>query len=467
MAIKKGQSLELIIEKMAFGGPGIGFVDGFVLFVPKSAPGDKLRVKVYKKKKDYAEARIVEILEPSPARIAPPCTYYPYCGGCQWQHIDYEYQLQYKAGLIREALDKMVGLDSVKIDEIIPSEMVAGYRNKMEFSFSSRRWALPQEMPLSKEEKSFAIGLHLPGTFNKVIDISWCLLQPEEANQILGVVREQAKKSGLPAYDIKSHQGFWRYLTIRHSVAFGEWMVNIVSSEENPPVMKSLADNLLQAVGNIKSIVNNVSKKRAGVAIGDYETVVWGEATIKEKIGHYVFQISANSFFQANTKGAETLYQIVDRYAGLTSRETVLDLYSGTGTIALYLAPRAQKVIGIEINKAAVADANRNREINGIENVSFLQGDIRDQLPLLREVPDILIIDPPRAGMHKDVAKHIAERAVPKLIYVSCNPVTMARDLSLLNNSYELVEIQPVDMFPHTYHVETVGLLTLRRRNKK
>ena len=464
MAIKKGQLLELNIEKMAFGGPGIGFVDGFVVFVPKSAPGDKVRVKVYKKKRDYAEARIVEILQPSAARVTPACPYYPFCGGCQWQHIAYEHQLKYKVALVREALNKMVGLDTVQIKEIIPSEKITGYRNKMEFSFSPRRWALPQEMPISLEEKSFALGLHLPGTFDKVIDISRCLLQPEMANEILGLVKEQAKKSGLPAYNIKTHQGFWRYLTLRHSVAFGEWMVNIVTSEENPPVMKSLSEKLVEAIAGIKSIVNNVSKKRAGVAIGDYERVIWGEATIKEKIGRYIFQISANSFFQTNTRGAEVLYQIVDRYAGLSGGETVLDLYSGTGTIALYLAPRARKVIGIEINKDAVADAKRNRDINGLKNVSFLQGDIRDQLPLLKDIPDILIIDPPRAGIHKDVAKYIVELSVPKLIYVSCNPVTMARDLSILNSHYELVEVQPIDMFPHTYHVESVGLLNLRTR---
>ena len=459
MAIKKGQSLEVNIEKMAFGGPGIAFVNGMVLFVPKSAPGDRAVVRVYRKKKDYAEGRIVELLEASPARITPPCAYYAYCGGCQWQHISYKHQLKYKADLVREALVNMASLTDVKTKDIIPSEIITGYRNKMEFSFSSRRWALPEEMPVPVSQRNFALGLHLPGTFNKVIDISSCLLQPEEANEILRVVREESEATGLPAYDIKSHQGYWRYLTIRHSVAFNEWMVNIVTAEYNPPVMNSLGDRLLERVPNITTVVNNVSQKKAGVAVGDFEKIVYGRGSIKEKIGPFVFQISANSFFQTNTRGAERLYRIVEHYAELTGKELVLDLYSGTGTIALYLAPRARKVIGVEINKAAVDDAQRNRLLNGIDNVSFMLGDIRDQLPLLGDRPDVLIIDPPRAGIHKDVAKQIESLRAPKLIYVSCNPVTMARDLALLRPSYELVEIQPVDMFPHTYHVESVGLL--------
>jgi len=458
MNIKKGQVLQLKIEKMAFGGPGIGFVDGFVVFVPASAPGDKLRVKVFKKKKDYAEARILEILEPSDARISPPCPYYPHCGGCQWQHIAYTYQLQYKEGLVREAIANIGGLGDAAVKQIIPSELITGYRNKMEFSFSSRRWALPQEMPLSEDEKTFVLGLHVPGTFNKVLDISQCLLQPKTANQILRAVRDEAKQSGLPAYDIKSHQGFWRYLTIRHSVAFDEWMVNIVSSGENPSI-KTMAARLTESVANIKSIVNNISQKRAGVAIGDYEKLVYGQPWIREKIGPYVFQVSANSFFQTNTRGAKKLYDVVADYARLTGKEMVLDLYSGTGTIALYLAAKAARVLGVELNAAAVSDALKNRDLNKVDNASFIQGDIRDQLPLLKEVPDVLIIDPPRSGMHKDAAKQISELGADTLVYVSCNPVTMARDLAMLNEYYELVEIQPVDMFPNTHHVEAVGLL--------
>jgi len=462
MSTKKGQLLELTIEKMAFGGPGIAFLDGLVVFVAKSAPGDRVKARVYKKKRDYAEARIVEIIQPSPARITPPCLYYPFCGGCQWQHLAYEHQLKYKASLVAEALEKIAGINEPEIKPIIPSEELTGYRNKMEFSFSSRRWALPEELPLSKEQRSFALGLHLPGTFNKVIDVSNCLLQPQQANMILNMVKELARNSGLPPYDIKSHEGFWRYLTIRHSVAFDQWMVNVVTSQPNGPVMKALAGKLVEKIPNMKSIVNNVSRRKAGVAIGEYEALIWGEPTIKEKIGSYIFQISANSFFQTNTRGAQRLYQVVDRYTGMSGIETVLDLYCGTGTIALYLAPRAKKVIGIEINRAAVNDAKRNQDLNGIENVSFIQGDIRDQLPLLKQRPDIVIIDPPRAGIHKDVARQILETSAPKIIYVSCNPVTMARDLSLLAEAYELKEVQPVDMFPHTYHVEAVGLLALR-----
>jgi len=462
MSIKKGQILQLKIEKMAFGGPGIGFVDGFVVFVPASAPGDEVRVKLYTKKKDYAEGRIVELLKPSEARTLAPCPYYPYCGGCQWQHIKYKYQLRYKESLVTEALNKIAGLGKVAIRQIIPSAVTTAYRNKMEFSFSRKRWALPHEIPLPEDDKSFALGLHVPGTFNKVLDISQCMLQPETGNEILQAVRKEARGTGLPAYDIKAHQGFWRYLTIRHSVAFDEWMVNIVSSEENPLILGAIAARLAESIGNIKSIVNNISTKKAGVAVGDYEKLLYGQPYLMEKIGPLLFRISANSFFQTNTLGAKKLYDIVAEFTGLSGKETVLDLYSGTGTIALYLAPKARKLTGIEINAAAVADAVKNRDLNGIDNVSFVQGDIRDQLPLTTGIPDVVILDPPRSGIHKDVGKQICHLAPPMLVYVSCNPVTMARDILLLKDFYELVEVQPVDMFPHTYHVEAVGLL--RRR---
>jgi len=462
MALKKGQILELFIEKMAFGGPGMGLVDGFVVFVPASAPGDKVRVKVYKKKRDYGEARILEILEPSVARVPASCPYYPHCGGCQWQHIGYRYQLKYKMQQVREAMERIGGMGRVQINEIIPSDEITGYRNKMEFSFSSRRWALPSEMPIDEKGRGFALGLHVPGTYDKVIDIASCLLQQEQGNVLLRLIRHETEQSGLPPYNIKIHQGFWRYLTIRHSRAFDQWMVNMVTWAEHGPVMNALAQKLTATLSNVTSVINNVSKKKAGVAVGDYEKIIQGQATIQERIGPYLFQISANSFFQTNTAGAERLYGVVAKYAQLSGKETVLDLYSGTGTIPIYLSSKAGQVIGIEISKAAVEDAIRNCELNRVDNVTFVQGDIRDQLPLLRQKPDLLIIDPPRTGMHKHVVKQVLDLVPNRIIYVSCNPTTLARDIALLQDRYELIELQPVDLFPHTYHVETVALLAKR-----
>jgi 23S rRNA (uracil1939-C5)-methyltransferase len=464
MTVKKGHLVDLVIDATAYGAQGVARVDGLVVFVKGAVPGDRVMARIVKKKRDYAEARVTEVVEPSPDRVPAPCPYSGYCGGCQWQHLRYDRQLAYKRGHIEEALARIGTLPGVRVLDVIPSKREFSYRNKMEFSFSDRRWLLPEEMEKGTADAGFALGLHVPGTFNKVIDVEACLLQRETGNRILREVKEYVRDSRIPVYGLKSHQGFWRFLTLRHSSFFDEWMVNLVTSEEKREALEPLALGLRSRFDNIRTVVNNVNSRRAGIAVGERETVLAGEGTIEDRIGPFTFRISANSFFQTNSSGAERLYAQVAEYAELTGRETVLDLYSGTGTIPIFLSDRAKAVMGMEISRSAILDAQRNCEINGIEHCRFLWGDIRERLAALSVKPDVLIIDPPRAGMHKDVLAGVMAMAAERVVYVSCNPATLARDLAVMNRDYEIVEIQPVDMFPHTYHIEAVSKLVRRSR---
>ena len=460
---RKGDIIELAIEKMAYGGQGVGRLDGFVVFVRGGIPGDRIKAKIYKKKKDYAEAGLIELLSPSLDRKAAPCPYFGYCGGCQWQNVTYEKQLEFKRAHVLEPIEHIGGLKNVTVHPAIPSEKRFGYRNKMEFSFSDRRWYLPNELDRRKDEGEVALGLHVPGTYNKVIDVEACLLQQETGNQILNLIRRYVTDSGIPVYGLKSHQGFWRFLTIRHSVAFDEWMVNIVTSEARPEIVQPLADSLVSKFDQVTTVVNNINSRGASIAVGEHETVLYGDGYIRDRIGPFTFRISANSFFQTNSRAAEKLYQVVADYADLEGPETVLDLYSGTGTIPIFLASRVRDVTGIEISRSATSDAVRNAAENRLDNCRFICGDIREKLADITVRPDVLVIDPPRAGMHKDVLAQAMALSPGKIIYISCNPATLARDLAQMTRDYKLLEIQPVDMFPHTYHIEAVAKLVAHR----
>ncbi|MGB9441148.1 MAG: 23S rRNA (uracil(1939)-C(5))-methyltransferase RlmD, partial [Desulfobacterales bacterium] len=347
------------------------------------------------------------------------------------------------------------------VHDTIPSELIFGYRNKMEFSCSDRRWLLPHELGQVDVDIGFALGLHVPGTFHKVIDTRECLLQPNLGNHLMDEVRTFIRSSDQPVYGLRSHIGYWRFLVLRHSVAHDRWMVNIVTAEDRPESVQPLADRLRDRYPKVVSIINNITSRKAGVAVGDVEYTLAGSDIISDKIDGFEFEISANSFFQTNTRGAALLFKIVEKYAGLSGSETVLDLYSGTGTIPILLSEQSKAVTGIEIVESAVDDAEKNCRKNGISNCKFIRGDIRKCLSQIEQRPDVLIIDPPRAGMHKDVVKQVLELGAGRLVYVSCNPATMARDLELMQETYRLEEVQPVDMFPHTYHVEAIGKLKL------
>lgn len=462
MRVKKGQELEMSISGMAFGGKGIAKVNGYTVFVDQAVPSDRVRARVVKKKQSYAEARVEDILEPSPFRIDAPCKYSGFCGGCKWQFINYDQQLHYKRQHVLDSLEHIGLLKGIPVHPVIPSHLIFGYRNKMEFSCSDKQWVLPKDMNKEDVDRSFALGLHVPGTFHKVLDIGECLLQPVLGNRILEDVRAYIKASGIPVYGLRSHTGFWRFLVLRHSVAYDQWMVNIVTAAEDRDVVLPLADRLKEKYPQIVSVVNNITARKAGVAIGEYEIPLAGKHAIKDKIGPYEFEISANSFFQTNTRGAEVLYKTVKDFAELTGKETVLDLYSGTGSIAIYLSDSAGEVVGIEIVESAVSDAGKNCRINQVSNCRFLHGDIRERFHNVSPKPDIMVIDPPRVGMHKEVVSKILEMRPERIVFVSCNPATMARDLGLMKDHYEILEVQPVDMFPHTYHIEAVAKLKAR-----
>ncbi|NNK84700.1 MAG: 23S rRNA (uracil(1939)-C(5))-methyltransferase RlmD [Desulfobacterales bacterium] len=462
MTIKKGQFIDVEITDMAFGGKGIARVDGLAVFVDQAVPSDLVSIRIIKKKKNFANGRIIKLLKPSPERISPPCGYSGFCGGCKWQFLKYDRQISYKQQHVTDSLKHIGFIQDPVVHPTIPSELIFGYRNKMEFSLSDRRWLLPDEMGIDNIETGFAIGLHVPGTFYKVLDIEKCLLQPELGNFILDDVRNFIKNSDLPVYGLRSHVGFWRFLMLRHSAFYDQWMVNIITAEENSKKLKPLADLLIKKYPKITSIINNITSKPAGVAIGEYEICLAGSSHIKDKIGPYEFEISANSFFQTNTLGAKRLYETVKRFAELTGRETVVDLYSGTGTIPIFISDSAKEIIGIEIIESAVKDAKNNCVKNNISNCRFICGNIIDCFDKIKKRPEVMIIDPPRSGMHKDVVRQVIDMAPDRIIYVSCNPATLARDLFMMKDIYRVIEVQPVDMFPHTYHIESVAKLDKR-----
>jgi len=448
--------VETDITGLAFGGKGIARIDGLAVFVERTVPGDRARIRITRKKRNYAEAQLEEILAPSADRVAAPCRYSGICGGCTWQFLRYEKQLEYKRQHVAESLEHIGAITGVPVHATLASPVLFGYRNKMEFTCTDRRWLLPEEMGQPGAENDFAIGLHVPGTFHKVIDIAECLLQPAAGNRILEAIRGFIRSSGQPVYGLRSHAGFWRFAMLRNSAANGGWMVNIITAFEDRAMVTTLAERLTAAFPEVVSVVNNVTARHAGVAIGEFEQAVIGTPFIRDAIGRFEFDVSANSFFQTNTQGAALLYRTVLEYAGLEGQETVLDLYSGTGTIPIFIAGHCREVVGIEIIASSVADAERNCRLNGVSNCRFIKGDILEGLSGLALRPQVMIIDPPRVGMAKEVVQQVLAMGPGRIVYVSCNPATLARDLVLLQEGYAVREVQPIDMFPHTFHVESV-----------
>jgi len=462
MTVKKGQILELAVTDLAFGGKGLARIDGMAVFIDQAVPGDLVATRIVKKRKQYAEARVIQLLRPSEDRVPAPCEYSGFCGGCKWQFLRYDKQLIYKQRHVAEALMHIGGLQAPVVHATLPADPIFGYRNKMEFSCADRRWLLPSELGQGDHDISFALGLHVPGTFHKVLDTRACLLQPEQGNRILGDVRREMRLSGKPAYGLRSHTGFWRFLMLRHSVSRDQWMINLITADEDRQMMRPMAERLMAAHPEVVAVVNNVTTRKAAIAVGEYEVPLAGDRQLQERIGRFEFAISANSFFQTNTRSAALLYDQVKTFAGLSGTETVVDLYSGTGTIAIFLAGNAREVVGMEIVAGAVQDAERNCRHNRIDNCRFIQGDIREQLAGLAVSPDVMVIDPPRDGMHQDVLKQVIRTRPRRIVYVSCNPATLARDMVQLKEHYQIAEVQPVDMFPHTWHIESVARLERR-----
>lgn len=464
--LKKGTEVDLEIESLAFGGRGIARINGFVIFVEGALPGQTVRAKIIKKRKAHAEARTSTVLQSSPLEQEPRCPHFFECGGCRFQHLDYAAQLEYKHQQVVDSLERLGGFTAPEVAEILPSPDAFYYRNKMEFSFGRQRWLTQNEIEQDEiiKPKDFALGLHVKGRFDKILDLDACFLQSPLSADILNETKTFVHESGVPAYSTADHSGFWRHLVIREGKNTGETMVNIVTAriKKFEAVTNQLAAQLMATFPSITTIVHTINSKKAQVAFGDEVRVLSGPGTIQEKIGEHVFRISAHSFFQTNTKGAEMLYRKVADFADLQGDETIFDLYSGAGTISIFLANKAKNVVGFEVVEDAVADAQANCDLNKITNCTFVAGDLKETLKAESTgSPDVIVIDPPRAGMHGDVLATVLELNPQKIVYVSCNPTTFSRDARVLCQSqYQLQAVQPVDMFPMTPHIETVSLLT-------
>ncbi|MBX7152660.1 23S rRNA (uracil(1939)-C(5))-methyltransferase RlmD [bacterium] len=457
MTIHKGSEIELTVESVSFGGQGIARVNDFVVFVNGGITGDRVLAKIIKKKKSFAEAQAISVLTPSTNRIKPECELFGICGGCSWQDVAYDTQLEFKRQNVQEVFERIGGFKDIHIPKPIGSKDIYHYRNKMEFTFGDRPWLTASQLSdINQQFEPFALGLHVPQRFDKVLPVHHCHLQSKLANEILNFVKHFTRNSGLRPYSVKNHSGFWRFLVIRQSKRTDDLMINLITSEEQPDIIKEFKDQILLQFPQITSLINGISSKKAQVAFSDYEILLHGSPFIIEKLGDFEFEISSNAFFQTNTLAAEKLYQVALEFADLKGHELVYDLYCGTGSISIFISKSAKKVIGIELIEAAVENAQKNIKHNRITNCEFLLGDLRKTINQLHQTPDVVIVDPPRSGMHEDVINSLLELAPPTIVYVSCNPSTQARDLALLCKQYRIEKIQPVDMFPHTYHIENV-----------
>lgn len=457
------------VTAIAAEGRAIARVDDLVIFVPFVVPGDVVDIQVTRKKNKYCEGEAVNIRRHSEDRTNPFCKYFGVCGGCRWQNLVYNKQLAWKQQIVKDALQRIGKVELPEFLPIIGSGKTNEYRNKLEFGFSSKRWLTKEEISRDVTYDNMnAVGFHVPGAFDKIIDIDDCKLMDDIQNRLRNDIREYAFKNGLSFFDIRKQAGLLRNLMIRKCNT-GETMLLVQfhyeKPEEEAKAMALLA-HLQQTFPELTSLVY-VNNLKCNDTFGDLDVKTFcGRDYIYEQMEDLRFKIGAKSFFQTNTSQALKLYNVVRDFAALTGEEFVYDLYTGTGTIANFVARRARKVIGIEYVPEAIEDAKANAELNNIENTLFLAGDMREILTpeFITEhgAPDVIITDPPRAGMHKDVIDTIIKTRAGKIVYVSCNPATQARDLALLDEMYKVESIQPVDMFPQTQHVENVCLLVLR-----
>lgn len=468
---KKRKELPLLenveIEAFAAEGKALARVDNLVVFVPFAAPGDVVDIRLSRKRKQYAEGRIVAFKRYSADRVEPFCSHFGVCGGCQWQHLPYPSQLKYKQQQVLDVLQRIAKIELPEARPILGSEKDRFYRNKLEYTFSNKRWRTLEEIQSGEEFKNNeALGFHIPGMFDKVLDIEKCFLQEDFSNRVRLSVKAFCLAHQMDFFDLKLQQGLMRNLIVR-TTSTGQKMVIVVFFREETASREALLNHLLNEFPEITSLIYVINNK-ANDTIFDRETVVYhGSAYIVEEMEGLQFIIGPKSFYQTNSEQAYRLYSLVREFAGLQGNELVYDLYTGTGTIANFLARQCRKVIGIEYIPEAIEDARANAELNGIKNTTFFAADVKDLLnnDFMAEQgrPDVLITDPPRAGMHGDVVKTILSAAPERVVYVSCNPSTQARDLSLMDNLYQVEALQAVDMFPHTQHVENVVLLKRRQ----
>jgi 23S rRNA (uracil1939-C5)-methyltransferase len=453
------------IIDIAEEGKGVGKANDFVLFVDKAIPGDIADVQIYRKKKNFAEGKIIQLKHASEFRTEAFCEHFGTCGGCKWQHMTYEAQLQFKQKAVAGALGHLAKIDVRDMSPIVPSPEDKYYRNKLEYTFSNKRWLNDGENRTDEPMNMDALGFHIPGRFDKIIDKKHCYLQADPSNDIRNSVRDFAKQQGISFYDLKAHEGALRNLIIRTS-STGELMVIVVfayPTEEEINSLMTSTDNQFPQITSLLYIIN----QKKNDTIFDQEVLAWrGPEYIYEEMEGIRFRIGPKSFYQTNSIQALRLYEIAREFAGFKGDELVYDLYTGAGTIANFIAGKVKEVVGVEYVPTAIEDAKINSAINNITNTKFYAGDMKDVLnaDFVAEhgKPDVIITDPPRAGMHPDVVNRLMEIEAKKIVYVSCNAATQARDLLVLKEKYDTVKIQPVDMFPHTQHVENVVLLTFR-----
>ncbi len=460
---KKPYYEKVRIESIGAEGKALARINDLVVFTKLVVPGDVVDLQVIKKRKRYQEAVVTKIHEFSKDRQKAFCTHFGICGGCKWQYLPYEKQLQYKQQQVEEQIKRIGKLDVPQISEIIGSKKDTFYRNKLEFTFSNKRWLTSDEIASGEEiNDSNALGFHIPGMFDKVVNIEKCWLQPTPSNEIRNFISEYAIKNKLEFFDIKQKEGFLRTLIIRTSTT-GETMVLLSVFNNDEPAVKKLLDAVIRNFPEVTSLMYVINQKANDTITDQQIKLYYGRDHILEEMENLKFKVGPKSFYQTNSEQAYQLYKIVREFAGLKGQETVYDLYTGTGTIANFISSKAGKVIGIEYVPEAIDDAKENAILNNISNTTFFAGDIKTVLsPAFinnHGKPEVIITDPPRAGMHADVVKTLLDILPRKIVYVSCNPATQARDISLLASHYKLVKIQPVDMFPHTHHVENVVLL--------
>jgi 23S rRNA (uracil1939-C5)-methyltransferase len=458
---------QIIVEDYAAEGKALSRIDGKVFFIEGAVPGDVVDLRLTKNKKDWAEGKAIYFHSYSDKRVTPFCEHFGVCGGCKWQMLPYELQLQYKQNEVAQHLRRLGKIELPELTPIIGCANTTHYRNKLEFTFSNRRFFTREEMdqPVVPGQEQDSLGFHVPRLFDKIININTCHLMAEPTNAIKNTIRAFAKQQGYVFYDVRNHTGWLRTLIIRVTTT-GQTMVNICFGYEDKEQRIKLLDHLLQEVPGITTILYTINQKKNDSLHDLGPQVYMGKGFAMEKLEDFEFKIGPKSFFQTNTRQAEKLYQVTRDFAELSGNETVYDLYCGTGSIGIFLSKLAKKIIGVEVIAEAIDDAKENASLNGIEHAHFFSGDVIavcDHAFFEQHGrPDVIITDPPRAGMHEKLVKKIMEIEAPIVVYVSCNPATQARDLQLLDEKYKVTKIQPVDMFPHTHHIENVVQLKLK-----
>lgn len=460
---EKKQLQNIEIFDIAEEGKGVGRHEELVLFIEKAIPGDVVDVELQRKKKNFAEGRVTNINQASPYRIEPFCPHFGVCGGCKWQHMSYDAQLKFKQQSVDNALTRIGKVDTVSMEEILGSAETTYYRNKLEYTFSNKRWLTNRDEEVQPEDLN-ALGFHVPGRFDKILDIDHCFLQQDPSNNIRNSVRDFAIEQGVSFYDLRQHEGALRNLIIRTS-STGEVMVVVVFAYPEEGQVELMMNFIAEKFPEIASLLYIINQKRNDTIFDQDIHTFKGRDFIYEEMEDLKFKVGPKSFYQTNSAQAYELYKITRDFAELKGDELVYDLYTGAGTIANFVARQAKEVVGVEYVPTAIEDAKINSKINGINNTKFYAGDMKDVLTsefiAAHGKPDVVITDPPRAGMHADVVNRILEMEAPKVVYVSCNAATQARDLEMLAAKYDVVRIKPVDMFPQTQHVENVVLLKL------